>query len=634
MNTANSSSTSSVISPAGDRDLLLAAVVTALAAALLGAVACVMCAAALTCWISGAPTGVPTPGTWFAVALRLLADPAHPGAAFGLPWEPVLTARHVLYWAVAAATLLVYIVVGGALVIVGWRLHGPTPPGHASRAEIRSQLSPRAARRTARWTRPSLSIAERRAAPLTELAAPLHRGPTGRMWVPFENPTGTIAPTQSGKTRRDLVHKGLDAPAALLCSTTKADLIEMIGLARTRRPNAGPVLVYDATGTVSWPAQLRWSPITGCTDPATSYRRARAMVEAAAVTVEAGGPGGAGNDRVFRERATMVLSAYLLAAALSGHQMRSVLKWATEKPLTDEAAKLLAPHFPVLAKNLQTETKMVARTADAVWMSVRRVVEPLTNPTLLALCTPAPHEAFDAATFIRQNGSLFLIAGQHQAAQVAPLLTALADYWLTTAQDLALTYPARRLDPPATAVLDELPNATPLPELPDIVSDSAGRGVIIHWAAQSLAQLEDTYGATRARQLLDNTTTLTTFGALKDSRALEWLSTLTGHHDRPRWQHHTDAFLTPGRTSIGSESVPTYRPGDIRSLQPGEVLVIHRHLKPIRARTIDVAARPDWPQLHADTTTLRSGEVPVTPDGKAIHAVANTDNRTSRGGRR
>lgn len=129
-----------------------------------------------------------------------------------------------------------------------------------------------------------------------------------------------------------------------------------------------------------------------------------------------------------------------------------------------------------------------------------------------------------------------------------------------------MTYPNRRLDPPATAVLDELPNATPLPQLPDIVSDSAGRGVVIHWAAQSMAHLDDTFTPPRARQLLDNTTTLTVFGALKDSRGLEWLSTISGHHDRARHQHHADGFLSPGRSTLGTETVPTFRPGDVRTL--------------------------------------------------------------------
>jgi hypothetical protein len=609
---------SSMFGPTADRDLVLVGALTAVVAAVTGICWVLMLSLGITSWLAGGSWQVPAPGTWPTLLPQLLGDPLGFGPHLGSPWATGLNGHAWLYWSTTAAMLAA---TGVPLSIVGhllWRTFGPTPPGHASRAEIRSELSPTAARRTAQWTRPSFSPAERRAAPLTDLAAPLHRGPTGRLWVPFENPTGTIAPTQSGKTRRDLVHKALDAPGALLCSTTKADLIEMTGLSRTRRPDAGPVLVYDATGTVAWPAKLRWSPITGCTDPATAYRRARAMVEAAAVTVESG-TGSAGNDRVFRERATMVLSAYLLAAALTGRTMSEVLRWATQKPLTTEPADLLAGFYPALAVNLRAETEMVARTADAVWMSVRRVVEPLTNPTLLELCMPDPHEAFDAASFIQQNGSLFLIAGQHQAAQVAPLLTALADHWLTTAQDLALTYPTRRLDPPATAVLDELPNATPLPELPDIVSDSAGRGVIIHWAAQSLAQLEDTYTPTRARQLLDNTTTLTTFGSLKDPRALEWLSTLTGHHDRARWQHHNDAFMAAGRTSVGTETVPTYRPGDIRGLPQGEVLVIHRHLPAIRAHTIDVAKRPGWHQLQADIAAVRSGNLPVTSDGRAEH---------------
>ena len=40
---------------------------------------------------------------------------------------------------------------------------------------------------------------------------------------------------------------------------------------------------------------------------------------------------------------------------------------------------------------------MVAQTADAVWLSVRRVIEPLLDPTLADLCTPRPGHGFDAA---------------------------------------------------------------------------------------------------------------------------------------------------------------------------------------------------------------------------------------------
>jgi type IV secretory pathway TraG/TraD family ATPase VirD4 len=300
----------------------------------------------------------------------------------------------------------------------------------------------------------------------------------------------------------------------------------------------------------------------------------------------------------------------------------SLVTWAIAKPPDLEPVALLMARFPQLAGNLRAEIGMVARTADAVWMSVRRVVEPWLNPHLRDMCTPRPGHEFDARTVIGQQGSVFLIAGQHQAAAAAPLLTAFAEYWLSTAQDMALSYPTRRLDPPATAVLDELPNATPIPTLPSIISDSAGRGVVIHWAAQSLAQLEDTFGPAGARQLLDNTTTLSVWGALKDATALEWVSTIGGHHDRARHQIHTDGFLTPGRSSIGTETVPTFRPGDVRTLRRGSILVIHRALRPILATTIDVTERRDWAHLREDVDTVRRGDIPVRADGYPSTASA------------
>jgi type IV secretory pathway TraG/TraD family ATPase VirD4 len=250
-----------------------------------------------------------------------------------------------------------------------------------------------------------------------------------------------------------------------------------------------------------------------------------------------------------------------------------------------------------------------------VWLSVRRVIEPFLDPTLRELCSPRPGQGFDARAHIAQGGSLFLIAGQHQAAHAVPVLTALTEHWLTTAQQMGLEYPTRRLDPPATAVLDELCNATPIPQLPDIISDSAGRGVIVHWAAQSAAQLEDTFSPVRARSLLDNTTTMSVWGGLKDARTLEWISTLSGHRERMRWQQFSDGLLQPGRSSLGTETVPTYRAGEIRTIGPGRVLVIHRNLDPILARAIDVSSRPDWRQLRHDVELVRSGYVDVDVNG-------------------
>lgn len=601
------------LSPTADRDIALMSLLIALLGAVLGLAAALMAGAATATGVAGGPWQMPAFDTWVTTSISLLSHPTDPSTSLGSPWTEALTGRAGLYWMVTTGIITgttASVTVFGRVL---WRHYGPVQPGHASRDDLRRELSLEAARRTAEWTRPSLTPQQRRHAPLEDVAAPLHRGPHRQvLCTPFENPTGAFAPTQSGKSRTDLVHKALAAPGMLLCSTTKPDLLEFAALARTRRSKPGPVLVFDTTGHVTWPAQVHWSPVAGCGDFTTARRRAETLVEAAAVGMENTG----GNDKVFRERAKMVIQAYLLAAASAGRGVADLVRWAITKPPDQEPVELLRDHgFTELADNLRSEIGMVAETSDAVWLSVRRVIEPWLDPHLRELCTPVIGREFDVESFIRDQGSLFLVAGEHHAAQVRPVLTALVEDLLTHQQELALSYPSRRLDPPATNDLDELYDATPVPKLPEILADSAGRGVIIHWAAQSLAHLDSLYGETGRRQLLDNTTTLTLWGGIKDPKTLEWISTISAHHDRRRYQQQSDGLFGIGRSSVGTETVPTYRPGAVRTLDRGRVLVIHRHLKPILARTVDVTQRRDWKHLDADVTTIRNGTAPITPDG-------------------
>lgn len=607
-------------SPTADRDLALIGLGVAALGILAAFAAALMLGAAVTTAVLGGPWAIPAPAAWLPGVFGILGNPGSPGAGLGQPWASALDGHAGWYWAISAVLLAAAAGLAAAVVLPAWRRFGPVQAGHASREDIREELSLVAARRTAEWTRPGLTRAQAQHAPLEEVAAPLHLSPHRQpMCTPLENPTGTLAPTQSGKSRKDLVHKAIAAPGALLCSTTKPDLLEFSGLLRAARRGAGPVKVADVTGAVPWPAQVQWLPMQGCEDPSVAFRRAHTMVEAAAVGMDNVG----GNDRVFRDRSKIVLQAYFVAAAVHRRGVDDLVRWATAKPVDQEPIKLLQQAgFPEHARNLRSEIAMVAETSDAVWMSVRRVVEPFLDPQIRRLCTPAPGNDLDVPAMIAQHGSLYLVAGQHQAAQAAPILTALVEHWLTTAQEMALHTPHRRLDPPATAILDEITNATPVPQIPDIVSDSAGRGVLIHWGAQSVAALEDRFTSQRTRQLLDNTTTLSVWGAIKDRTTLEWVSLLTAHHDRRRLQHQNDGLFSQGRTSTGLETVPTYRPGDVRRIRRGRVLVIHRHLDPVLARTLDVRDRPDWKLIREHVQAVRDGQVPISPDGFALPVQA------------
>lgn len=587
-----------------DTDLVIAAAAIAAAATATAAFWLLQ----LAFWIA---SGISATATWPTLAdlaavlgLHLLSDAEHATAVDG---------ARGLFWVVAAVleTILILILVVGGLA--SWRRWGPTPAGHATRAEIRRELSVQACRRAAERTRPGLTAVERRSAVAEDIGIPLPKGPAGQLYAPFENPSGTLAPTQTGKSRRFLAPICLAAPGALLCSTTKPDLLMLTAMARSRRQMPGPILVFDATGTVQWPAKLRWSPVAGCERFEVAERRARTMVEASAVFVESSGGTGAGNDRVFRERAVGVLAAYLVAAAKGGHGIARVVGWGLSR--SDEPIELLEYEFPDRARNLRAEMSMVAETSDAVWMSVRRVLAPFQDSTLSELCSPGPGEEFDAQRFIGLGGTLYLIAGQREDGAIAPVLTALAEEWIDAARSMALRYPSERLDPPATVVLDELPSATPVPDLPATLADSAGRGVLIHWAAQSKAQLDNTFGRDRATMLLDNSALMAVWGGLKDGSTLQWLSSILGDHERDRVQSPTGLFGSGRGATRSRETVPTFRPSAVRTVERGATIIVFRHLRAIVGRTIDIYDRKDGGQLRDDVETVRSGRPPIDSRG-------------------
>ena len=67
-------------------------------------------------------------------------------------------------------------------------------------------------------------------------------------------------PTGAGKTWFLAWHLVMDAPAACLVTTTKADLLASTWLHRSR---IGPVGVFDPEGLTGWPNGVRWSPLSG-----------------------------------------------------------------------------------------------------------------------------------------------------------------------------------------------------------------------------------------------------------------------------------------------------------------------------------------------------------------------------------
>ncbi len=80
-----------------------------------------------------------------------------------------------------------------------------------------------------------------------------------------------------------------------------------------------------------------------------------------------------------------------------------------------------------------------------------------------------------------------------------------------------------------TAVLDEAPlTCGPIP-LHDWTADMGGRGLTMHIAAQSPAQLRDVWGRDKAAAIMGNAATVLIFGGLKDAGDVADVSALCGN---------------------------------------------------------------------------------------------------------
>lgn len=543
-------------------------------------------------------------GAWTEALLGLLRAPSDPGAAFGAPMPAGL------FW--GTAVLILVVVVGGWVFLARelWRALGPTGEGFATRTEVAKELSAAACRRKAKTTRPDLNRRQRIIAKTTEIGIPLHRMAVTRthMWLPLENASGVIAPQQSGKSMMDLIHKALAAPAGMVCTSTKPELFLLTAMARERA--GSQVTVLDLTGTVKWWRKVRWSPVRGCTTVAVAHRRAKALV---AATSSDDGSSGGGNHRFFERRAVAVMEAMLLAAEIAQVDDRRFIEWCQNDSETEPTEILRTrPAFAAQARALEQAQAVVPETRSGIWETLRDAIACLTDPEIAAAALPRPGEAsFDPTALVREKGSLYVIGSERNAGASAPLITAFVSEVLEAAKTLALedaeATGRERLAPPFSAVLDELASV-PLPDLPTSISDSAGRGILIHWAIQSEAQAEARWGKEGAQTLFDNTTALTIFGGLKAETTLKWASLLVGRRVDERRSRHTNGFLDASRTQVSEDRTDTLEPAEIRKIPRGRALLIVRSTPALIVELLPAWKRRDWKTLTADRDELRAGQ--------------------------
>ncbi len=556
-------------------------------------------AGTLAAWATG--TGQPT--ATVADAVGVLVDPLDPATALDAPGL-----HPVIYWIAVTLLLAVLVAIGWSV----WRLitdrsTASDPrrlPGTATPADIARTASPKTLLRRARTLRPSLTDPR-----CDEVGYLLGTARGRQVWATVEDSILLIGPPRSGKGLHLVINAICDAPGPVITTSTRPDNLTTTLRARERH---GPVAVFDPQRLApGLPAGLRWSPVRGCDNPLTAMIRATGLASSTGLSA-----GGVDNGGFWEGKTRTAIQALLHAAALDGRDPATLYQWALNPTIAADAVRILQTHPDAAtgwAESLDAMVQADPRTRDSIWQGVSLAFSALADPRVLDAISPRPGEAFDPASFLRDNGTLYLLATGAGAGASAALVAAFIEDLVEVARKLAASSPGARLDPPLLMALDEIGNLAPLPSLPTLMAEGGGTGITTLPVLQSMAQARVKWGNDAAGAIWDASIVKIILGGGSNSRDLQDLAALIGDRDEHTDSTSIDAY--GGRSSQRSlRRVPIMAPDILRTLPFGTGLTLLRTAPPIITDLRAWTNRPDATSLstHRDEIEALLRAAPAT----------------------
>jgi len=552
---------------------------TAFAAAILataGLVGVVWLGAVSCAWLCGHRI----PSFTIRAVLALPRYWRQPSSAWGQPVGPPW-----LYWLVTVLVVGAAVTAATVLIVRFHRPSGGTRPepahaaGLASRAEVRRATGRRALVARAAAIRPGLIDATER-----DLGYPLGRSRGVRCWASAEDSVVILGPPRSGKGLHLVIPLILDAPGAVITTSTRPD--NLTATLEARRA-VGPVAVFDpqrlAPGVAS---QARWSPTRGCVNPRTALIRARALA--------AGIASGTSEPTFWQSAAEQAVRCLLHAAALAGATAEALYRWSLAVVAAGEAAEVLAED-PRAAPGWQHALTALlgadVKQRDSVWAMVALAFGCFADPHVLDAVSPAPGEEFDPEAFLRRCGTVYLLGTSSGSAATSGLVGAFVEDVVEVARRLAAASSGGRLEPPLAVILDEAANYR-MPSLASLMSEGGGTGISTTVVLQSLAQARAVWGEHAGAALWDSAIVKLVLGGGSNARDLDDLSRLIGTRTS---RDVTHSIGPDGRRShsVSDRDKPILEPGQLRQLPFGTGVLLLRSARPILLTLERWLDRPD-----------------------------------------
>jgi type IV secretory pathway TraG/TraD family ATPase VirD4 len=349
----------------------------------------------------------------------------------------------------------------------------------------------------------------------------------GRRWFGLYTGQGTFAgpessllvigPPRSGKTSSIVVPCVLDAPAAVVATSTKPDVL---AAAVYRRWALGTVYVFDPTGTTFVPPgahRLRWSPVTGCGHWERAVSTAHSLAAAARPQASLS------EAAHWVERAEALLAPLLFAAERCGRDMATVCRWVLSRDLREPLAVIGTAGHEMARATLTGVAATEDRERSGIFSTAAGLLSAYRSEAALAT-TVEPN--FDARRFASSTDAVFVCAPADAQEQLAPIVVTLLDQIRTAVY--ARPYGAA----PVVFALDEVANIAPLPSLPAMAAEGAGQGLITLACLQDLSQARARWGD-KADGFFSLFNHKLVFPGVADHRTLQLIAALAGEVQVP-----------------------------------------------------------------------------------------------------
>lgn len=525
-------------------------------------------------------------GPGLGATLRALAHGTGPAGIWaGVPaWAVVVLA------VVFTAAVVLAMTVG----VAWWRRRHPAREGYGSRSQYAHLLPGRRALQHVARLRPSLR-GRTKLAP-SDLGVPLgrfgsaRRGPLLR--ATWEDVVLAICAPRSGKTTCLAVPAILEAPGAVVVTSNKADVWDLTAALRGRDTRER-VWTFDPQHVTHTRQDFAWDALDGIDTLADARRLAGHFLHEIRR---------ADTSDFWDRDAEDLLTALILAAALSGAGLAKVATWLTSISAVEPRTILARNGFTQLADVMTGRSHGAHETREGVYATARAAATCLSDPAIMAWVTPQPGlDLFDPAHFVRSRQTLYLLS-QDGAGSAAPLIAAFADRLLLDAVRAAEHTRTGRLDPPLIAVLDEAANICRITELPRLYSHLGSRGIVAITILQSRAQGRRAWGQGGMDELFSAATIKLIGAGIDDPTFADDISRLIGDTDtRVRTRNH-------GRGG-GGASVTTRRervlPADqVRALPKFTALLLATGIRPSPIRLVPWMDGPRADDIHAAASGL------------------------------